>query len=617
MRGRRVICLAGALALVAGCSASSHVAVAPPRDAAAPGSGDGAAGGGDSAPGSTAAPLPSSDAPAAPAPVTPVTWQPCSKAPQHDVDGWECGTVEVPLDYERPDGQKISIALVRFPATDPATRIGSLFVNPGGPGGSGIDTVHLLRPELPADVTARFDIVGFDPRGVGASTHVDCLGDKEKDLEADQDQTPDTPAEVDAVIRQRQAASAACAAAQGDLLPYLGTMNAARDLDRLRAAVGDEQLSYLGYSYGGALGATYADLFPDRVRALVLDGPVDPAVGVGGEEAARTYGRQDFAQAFDRFADACSAVTTCSANPDPAELLGKVRAAAEKAPVPAPTVESEDGRKLTPGLVETGVKAALFDTATWPFLAVGLRDAAGGDGSTLVRLADTLNGRATGGQWTNRPDAFRAIQCADFPMRPDTAAVRAAYTAAKGKPLVDPDAPRVGCLGWPATAEPLRAITSADTPPVLVIGTKGDPAAVYENAAAMARALGHGVVLTWEGDGHTAFPKTTCVSDAVTRYLVDVEPPAKGTTCPADDGGNPDSTKGSTYALNRDMLRTQIEAGFERNGTDPKLASCILDPLARDLSDDELVHFFLGIHDDALAKKQSTAAARCGAVFQS
>ena len=196
---------------------------------------------------------------------------------------------------------------------------------------------------------ARFDLVGFDPRGVGQSTPVDCMGDQAKDAEADLDPTPDTPAEITALTDRVGATADACAKAQGELLPYVGTANAARDLDRLREAVGDDQITYLGYSYGTILGAIYADLFPDKVRAMVLDGAVDPTTGVDptGEQHGGTYGDQDFQQAFARFAAACAAATGCSAGPDAKALLDQVRAQVEAAPLAAPTVEAEDGRKLT------------------------------------------------------------------------------------------------------------------------------------------------------------------------------------------------------------------------------------------------------------------------------
>jgi pimeloyl-ACP methyl ester carboxylesterase len=496
-------------------------------------------------------------------------------------------------------------------------------VNPGGPGGSGIETVHFLVDELPENLKARFDLVGFDPRGVGASAPVDCIGDDAKDAEADLDPTPDTPDEITAMVDRLSASAKACAQAQGDFLPYVGTMNVARDLDRLREAVGDEKLTYLGFSYGTSLGATYADLFPDNVRAMVLDGAVDPSTGVdtAGQQEGGSYGDQDFRGAFDRFAAACASAKSCSAGPDPKGLLAQVRSQAELTPVPASAVEAEDGRKLTIGLFETAVASALYDAASWPFLAVGLRDAAGGDGSALIRLADNLNRRQPDGSWDNLFDAFRAVSCADFPARPTAAEVDTTYRSVMGTgDDVPADDPNPSCLGWPATAEPLAVVSKADTAsPVVVVGTKGDPATPYANAAAMADDLGNAVVLTWEGDGHTAFPKTKCVNDAVSRYLVDLEAPAADTICPAADKGTGSAAPnaGSAYQLDRDMLRRQIAEGFKQNGTPVDLAECIARPLADELDEDQLVHFFLGLQSAGLTDKLDSVASGCGGVFGS
>ncbi len=257
-------------------------------------------------------------------------------------------------------------------------------------------------------------------------------------------------------------------------------------------------------------------------------------------------------------------------------------AAVVKAPIVAPTIQAESGRKLTQGLFEIGAYSALYDTASWPFLAVGLKDAAAGDGSVLIRLADNYDGRQLNGTWTNLLEANRAITCADFTDRPTAAQIQAAYApSSPSKPASD--GPKVACVGWPETAEPAQAITRADTPPLLLVGTKGDPATPYVNTAAMAKALGNGVVLTWDGDGHGAFPKTQCITNAVTRYLVDLQVPANGTTCPAADGGTTAGSAGSAYGLDRTDLQRQIEDGFKISGAAPDLAACVAKPLANNL----------------------------------
>jgi pimeloyl-ACP methyl ester carboxylesterase len=598
MRPRSAIFAVGALLALVACSTSPSVTVGPaPTEAT-----------------STTAPSTDSADPAKAGET--VDWGSCEKNDKYTVAGWQCGSITVPLDYRTPSKGTVMIALTRKPATDPATRIGSLVVNPGGPGGSGIETVHFLTEQLPDELTARFDLVGFDPRGVGDSTAVDCISDDQKDAEANLDPTPNNPADVTALATSLATTGRGCAP-QSDLLAELGTMNSARDLDRIRQAVGDEKLTFLGFSYGTRLGATYADLFPDRVRALVLDGVVDPTKGVdsSGVSDATGYGDQDFEAAFGRFAAACKAAPTCPARPDPKHLHDQVQAAVEKAPVHAATIEGEDGRKLTKGLFEAAVGSALYDASSWPFLAVGLKDAAAGDGSALIRLADNYNGRNLDGTWTNFLEAFRAITCADFADRPTVAEVQQAY--AKNPPGHDlpSDGPQVACLGWPATAEPASTITKADTPPLLLVGTKGDPATPYANTAAMAQALGNGLVLTWDGDGHTAFPKTDCITKAVSRYLVDLLTPAVGTTCPATDGGTAASAPGSAYALDRADLRRQIEEGLKTSGAPATLATCVAKPIAGDLSERELVHFYLGLDQAGLTKKLAQFAAACGGSF--
>jgi pimeloyl-ACP methyl ester carboxylesterase len=600
MRGRAVVLVVAGVVSLAACSTSADVGVGPAPTTS-----------GTSAPATTDE---TGSAPGEPgAPVSPVAWGSCERSQTYDVKGWECGTIQAPLDYDAPDGGTIALALSRFPASDQGSRIGSLVVNPGGPGASGIEVAHALLDELPSEVTSRFDLVGFDPRGVGGSTAVDCISDKANDAGADLDQTPDTSDEIDALVDQLRSTAATCSAEQSQLLSHLGTMSSARDLDHIREAVGDDKLTYLGFSYGTSLGATYADLFPDKVRALVLDGVVDPTAGVGanGEPSKlHFYGTQDFNDAFDRFAKACSEVSTCSAAPDAKKLMDQVGADVDEAPVAAKAVEAEDGRRLTTGLFETGVNAALYDVSSWPFLAVGLRDAADGDGSTLIRLADSYNRRLPGGSWENLSEAFRAIVCADFAGRPSVEDARAAYEDVAGTGEDAPaDGPNATCVGWPKTAEPLVRVAKADTPPILVVGTRGDPATPYANTPAMARALGNGVVLTWEGDGHTAFGNTKCIDDAVSRYLVDLETPKDGTTCPATDGGT--TSSGSEYTLDRTVLSKPIEEGLKLGGAPENVAECVSKAVAEDLDERQLVHFALGLDQAGLTARVTQAATRC------
>jgi pimeloyl-ACP methyl ester carboxylesterase len=355
-------------------------------------------------------------------------------------------------------------------------------------------------------------------------------------------------------------------------------------------------------------------LFPDKARALVLDGATDPASGVSADNEQSTgwYGDQDFDGAFARFDEACQAATACAAQPDAEMLLDQVRGKVEQGPIRAPTIESEDGRQLSQGLLSTGVNFALYDAASWPFLAVALRDAAEGDGSAMIRLADRLNRRDSDGSWDNSLDAFRAVACADFAARPTTAEVKADLTTAGGEEL-PADAPNPSCTGWPETAEALPAVKAVGlATPALVVGTRGDPATPYENAPAMVDRLQDAVLLTWEGDGHTAFPKTDCVNNAVTSYLVDLDVPEDGTTCPAADDDSSTSTEGSAYALDREMLRRQIEEGFTVAGTETELAECIARPLAEEFDEDQMVHFFLGLDAESWQAKLDEVVTGCG-----
>jgi pimeloyl-ACP methyl ester carboxylesterase len=607
MRGSTFLSVVVGVVTLVACSTSAGVHVsAPPSSVESPTT---------ESPATTMTP-PGTGASSEPS-TAPVDWGTCRPSDLYDVDGWQCGTIEVPLDYGDPAGQTIKIALTRHAASDDAERLGSLVVNPGGPGASGIDVVHGLLDQLPQELASRFDLVGFDPRGVGQSTAIDCITDKQMDAAADLDPTPDTAAEIDAIIEQLSTTAAACAADQGELLAHLGTMSSARDLDRIREAVGDDKLTYLGFSYGTSLGATYADLFPDKVRALVLDGVVDPTAGEGpdGEPSKdQFYGSQDFAGALDTFAAACRKVSSCSAGPDPQKLIDEVRAKVETAPLDAKTVEAEDGRRLSIGLFETGVDFALYDASFWPFLAVGLRDAADGDGSALIRLADEYNERRADGTWGSIAQAFRAITCADFAGRPTTAEANAAYEAVAGTGQEIPaDGPNPSCLDWAPTAEPLVRVRPADTPPILVVGTKGDPATPYANTAAMAKALGHGVVLTWEGDGHTAFAGSSrCINDAVTSYLVDLEVPAAGTTCPAQDGGaSGASSSGSAYRVDPTVLSEPIEEALKMAGQPPAVAACAAKTVSDDLDETDLVHYTLGLDQAGLTRAVRQALSAC------
>ena len=561
----------------------------------------------------TGPPAPGSD-PNAPAGRTAGTlrWSAC---PDHET--YDCARLTVPVDYAKPDGESIDIAVNRLPATEPARRLGALVINPGGPGASGVEDAYGLAADLPDDVRARFDLVGFDPRGVGLSAPVVCTTDADKDRTFALDQTPDTRAEINDLIEADLAANAGCVKASGSLLPFLSTYDSARDVDRLRQALGEDKLTFLGYSYGTHLGAVYAELFPTSIRAMVLDGPVNPATGFG-QDASSDSGPDGFDSAFSRFAAACSASTTCPAKPDATALRKRVGDKAERDPIAA----SASDRKLTSGLLDTAVNAALYDEGEWPFLAVGLADADKGDASVLLDTADRYVERGGDGHYQNLDDAFRVINCADFTDRLDPSQVRDDAAALSVPP--DPDELskvqfEASCSGLPVGDEPFRPLHATGAPPIVVIGTQGDPATVVTNAPKLAKALGSGVSVIWDGDGHTAFPKTTCISDLVTRYLVDLTVPRAGTHCPADDPAGSDGSSTTApakdavaaYRLDRESYRDGLVEQLTTQLDSNDSATCVFEEMVAKLDDAEFVHVLLGVDVGDVARKMRAIAARC------
>jgi pimeloyl-ACP methyl ester carboxylesterase len=505
-----------------------------------------------------------------------------------------------------------------LPATDATRRIGALVINPGGPGASGVDAAYDLALDLPDELKARFDLVGFDPRGVGQSEPVVCTTDKEKDKAFALDPTPDTRAEIDALVEAELKANDGCVAASGDLLPYLSTYDSARDLDRIRQALGEDQLTFLGFSYGTHLGATYAELFPGSIRAMVLDGPVNPVTGFGQDDTAAADSGDGFEGAFKRFTEACTAAATCPAKPDAGTLRDKLTDKVEKDPIPA----SLDDRKLTSGLLDTAVGAALYDEGSWPFLAVGLVDADKGDGSVLMALADSYVGRDPDGHYDNLDDAFRVINCADIAERIDPVRVRENAAALAVPP--DPDElgnvlDEASCSGLPAGDTPFKPLSAKGAVPIVVIGTKGDPATVVTNAPKLAKALGSGVTVIWDGDGHTAFPKTTCISDLVSRYLIDLTAPKDDTHCPADDPA--EATGPSTSVASADgvstyrLVREDYREGLTSQLTDAlgsaDSATCVFNAMVAKFDDTQFVHAMIGVDLDGLFKKIQTIVAGC------
>ncbi|WP_245670177.1 alpha/beta hydrolase [Micromonospora mirobrigensis] len=483
------------------------------------------------------------------APGTTPTWRPCPEIPDELVGRgapgmrYDCAKVAVPRDWGTGGagatagpgaGETFEIALIRARSTKQRDRLGSLVINPGGPGASGVDTAVYLSfgsafGGLPASVTDRFDVVGFDPRGVARSSPVKCIPDAELDTSFGYDPDPVSQRSFDDFVALNQRIGRGCGDRYGDQLPLYGTEQAARDMDAVRAAVGDDKLTYLGYSYGTLLGATYAQLFPQRVRALVLDGAVDPQqkLVAGSESQARGFER-----AFDNFDRWCAAnAGRCPIAPD---ARAAVTTAIDKAKVSP--VRGADGRVATSGWVFYAVISSLYTETGWQELAKAIDELQGGDPTEVFKLADAYAGRGEDGHYTNLFDANLAVNCADETEKPSRERIRQLQSQWREKyPLFGPSLAvgMLGCVEWPGQRDPYPTGKAVGAPPILVVGTTGDPATPYEQTPALASMLGVGQVLTWEGEGHTAYPQTGCITDAVDAYLISLAVPRQGLRCPA------------------------------------------------------------------------------------
>ena len=454
-------------------------------------------------------------------------WTPCG--------AMQCATAIAPRDWSDPDpATDIELALVRQPATG-GDRIGSLLVNPGGPGASGVDLVaDGIDYAVSDDLQRRYDIVGFDPRGVGASTAIDCGGSEV--LDAFLYDVPDARfASDDWIAAVGDAArdfGASCLEHSGDLLGAVDTASAARDLDMLRAALGDERLHYLGYSYGTLLGAVYADLFPQRTGRLVLDGAIDPAATDFDMSLAQARG---FEGAFDAYLAWCLGQSDCP-------FTGSVAAARDRtarllASLAASPLAAADGREVGGSTMFTAIILPLYNESTWSALSTLFADTLAGDPETALMLADAYNGRAADGTYDgNITEAFIAITCLDSRTPGDLATIREQEAALRaGAPLFGPYMAFGGalCNNWPVPAvrdrEPIVAAGSAD---ILVIGTTGDPATPYEWAVTLAGTLENGHLVTFEGEGHTAYNQgNACVDGTVDAFLLDGTVPSGDPRC--------------------------------------------------------------------------------------
>jgi pimeloyl-ACP methyl ester carboxylesterase len=452
-----------------------------------------------------------------------LTWRRCS-------GGFQCSSLSVPLDDATP-GRTVRLAVIRARARRPDRRIGSLVVNPGGPGVPAVAFLRSVASSLPDELRDRFDLVAFDPRGVGASDAVHCADSL--DPVFDQAFEPTTGAQRDALVGAMRSLAYLCAAHNGYLLAHVSTADAARDLERLRLALGEARLSFLGYSYGTFLGATYAQAYPEHVRAFVLDGPVDPSMSARAVTLAQAAG---FEHALDDFLADCSEHPGCAFHHggDAAAAYDTLRARAARAPL---ATSGDGGRTLNRTRFDAAVLQQLYlGRSAWPRLADALAAADSGDASMLLAGADAFVGRDDDGRDDHALEAFWAVTCLDGPVVGDVAAAADLERQAVGI------APRLGafvannslpCSVWPVP--PVRAsgpLTATGAPPILVIGTTDDPATPLPQARRLARDLVHGRLLVAVGEQHTSFDNgNRCVDAAVVHYFVDGTLPRRGVRC--------------------------------------------------------------------------------------
>ncbi|WP_231978620.1 alpha/beta hydrolase [Streptomyces sp. TLI_053] len=532
--------------LASGCSAggagtpdasrsptAASSASSPSSSGAAPAGLSGPAGGASAV--TPLEPLPAAVPPAlAPYYAQRLSWTPCD-------DGYECTTFRVPLDYDRPDGGDLTLAAVRAPAVPagaggaaaPGERLGSLLLNPGGPGGSAVEYVEGVAPTYDAGVRARYDLVGLDPRGVGRSSPVTCLDGERMDAYTAADITPDDQAEIDALVAAAKEFAEGCRQRSGDRLGHLSTVEAARDTDVLRALLGDERLHYVGKSYGTFLGATYAGLFPGRTGRMVLDGAMDPSLDSLTGNRTQAGG---FETAWTAFARDCAAREDCPlgrTEQQTGERLAALFAAVDEHPL----TTTDGARRLSEAQATTGVVQAMYADFLWPRLRTALADAVAGDGTGLLKLSDAYYGREADGSYPNLMFANMAVNCLDLP-----APFAGPDDAARAVPDFERTSPRFGrdmawmaltCTYWPVrpTGAP-HTVRAAGAAPIVVVGTTRDPATPYAWAQALAGQLESGRLLTYDGDGHTAYGRhDACLDGAVNRFLLGGEPPENGKTC--------------------------------------------------------------------------------------
>ncbi|MFC7304985.1 alpha/beta hydrolase [Streptomyces monticola] len=447
---------------------------------------------------------------------------------------WQCATMKAPLDWNEPKGDTIDIALIRARASGKKeNRIGSLVFNFGGPGGSGITTLPAFGEDY-ANLRTRYDLVSFDPRGVGRSAPVKCESDKQLDAYYQEDSTPDDEAEEQTYLDGVKKFNAACDENSGEVLPQVRTTDAARDMDLMRQVLGDKKLHYFGVSYGTELGGVYAHLFPKNVGRAVFDAVVDPTQSPEEGSLGQAKG---FQRALENYAKDCtSKIEDCPVGDTAEDVQAKISKLLDdldEKPLPG-----LGARKLTQTAATNGIAQSLYSKDFWQYLTDGLEQAYDGDGRILMTLSDSMNGRSPDGTYSNMSAANIAINCADDKPRYTPSDVKAKLPKFReASPLFGDFLAwgMVGCTDWAVDgAADHPDVSAAGADPILVVGNTGDPATPYEGARKMVDSLGKGVgvELTYKGQGHGAYDSgDKCVRRAVDGYLLDGKSPAAGTVC--------------------------------------------------------------------------------------
>ncbi len=453
------------------------------------------------------------------------TWSECENAEPDSLV--TCSILEVPYDYEDPAIGSFSLFVKKRSVEDPAKRVGSLLVNPGGPGFGGSSLADDAYYYFSSDLLERFDIIAWDPRGTGESTPaVDCVDTYDEYFGLDS--PPDNDEEIQALIDASQQFNDECLARSGEILPYISTEASARDMNSIRLALGEEKISYLGFSYGSELGATWTTLFPDTVRAAVLDGAVDPDSNSTDEGKSQAKG---FEQQLTAFLEQCSARVSCKFH-----NKGNAEAAFDKliADLDAnPLVVSSDRTPVTQGVAYTAIAQAMYSDFYWPQLEAALKSAQLGDGSGLLSLYDQYFQRQDDGTYGNELEAFLSISCLD-----DPGATSVEEVNSKVDEFVA-IAPRLGanfaygysCALWPIPPAPRVEITGKGAGPIVVVGTTGDAATPLESTRKMAKKLEQGILIVVSANQHTGYGANACVTKAVDGYLIDLVVPQNELTC--------------------------------------------------------------------------------------